>query len=223
MQNPTPSGLGPDMRAQSVADIAVNRPGATAVFRRFKIDYCGGGAASLASAAADCGAAADAVIAALEALAGDNQPPPQATGALIDYLLGRYHDVHRRQFPEAIRLARRVEVVHRGHADCPVGLSQHLAFMFDDLEVHHQKEELGVFPMMRNGDPHAAAPIPCMEADHEDVVEQLKGLARLTHEFTPPEGACTTWRALYALCREIDIDLRDHIRLENKVLFRRFG
>ena len=62
-----------------------------------------------------------------------------------------------------------------------------------------------------------------METEHEDVLEQLRGLARLTADFTPPEGACTTWRALYASCREIDADLRDHMHLEINVLFRRFA
>jgi len=95
--------------------------------------------------------------------------------------------------------------------------------MFDDLETHHQKEEMGLFPMIRCGETHVDGPISCMTAEHEDVLEQLKGLARLTHDFTPPDGACGTWRALYALCQEIDSDLRDHMHLENNDLFRRFG
>lgn len=207
----------------TVRDIAIGRPGATAVFRRHKIDYCCGGGVSLAAAAAKRGVEVEALVSALEALAPATDAVPTETGALIDHLLERYHEVHRRQFPEAIRLAARVEAVHRDNADCPAGLSQHLAFMFDDLETHHQKEEMMLFPMMRRGDVHAAGPIACMEADHEDVIEQLQGLARLTNDFVPPAGACTTWRALYALCREIDADLRDHMHLENNLLFRRFG
>lgn len=206
----------------TVRDIAIGRPGATAVFRRHKIDYCCGGGVSLAAAAAKRGVEVEALVSALEALAPATDAAPTETGALIDHLLERYHEVHRRQFPEAIRLAARVEAVHRDNADCPAGLSQHLAFMFDDLETHHQKEEMMLFPMMRRGDV-PAGPIACMEAEHEDVIEQLQGLARLTNDFVPPAGACTTWRALYALCREIDADLRDHMHLENNVLFRRFG
>lgn len=211
------------LRHLAVRDIAISRPGSTAVFRRFKIDYCCGGGASLTAAAEKRGIEVDTLIEALEAATPTAEAAPSETGALIDHLLERYHEAHRRQFPEAIRLAARVEAVHRDNADCPTGLSQHLAFMFDDLETHHHKEEMGLFPMMRRGDPHASGPIACMEADHEDVVEQLKGLARLTHDFKPPYGACNTWQALYALCREIDADLRDHMHLENNVLFRRFG
>ncbi|NQE61299.1 hemerythrin domain-containing protein [Caulobacter sp. RHG1] len=144
------------------------------------------------------------------------------TGALIAHLISRYHEVHRQQFPEAVRLARRVEAVHAEHPAVPVGLSQHLLFMFDDLELHQQQEELMLFPMMGRG-VVPPGPIACMEEEHDDVVVQLETLARLTTDFTPPEGACGSWRTLYALCREIDTDLREHVTLENDVLFRRFS
>jgi len=212
----------PSLRQLTVRDIAINRPGSTAVFRRFKIDYCCGGEASLEAAAIKRGVEVEKLIQALEAATPTPPAAPAETGALIDYLLERYHETHRRQFPEAIRLAARVEAAHRDHPDCPTGLSQHLAFMFDDLESHHQKEEMALFPMMRQGAAPVSGPIACMESEHQDVIEQLKGLARLTDDFVPPGGTCNTWQALYALCREIDADLRDHMHLENNVLFRRF-
>lgn len=207
---------------QPVRDIAIGRPGSTAIFRRHKIDYCCGGGTPLAKAAADRGVDLAGLIAQLDALDRTEAMAPAETRALIDHLLERYHEVHRRQFPEAIFLAARVESVHGDRPDCPTGVAQHLAFMFDDLEAHHQKEEMILFPMMRRGEVRLGAPISRMEAEHEDVIEQLIGLARLTNDFTPPENACGTWRALYALCQEIDADLRDHMHLENNVLFRRF-
>jgi len=213
----------PTLLDQPVRDIAIGRPGSTAIFRRHKIDYCCGGGTSLAKAAEERGVDLAGLIAQLDALDRTKAAAPAETGALIDHLLDRYHEAHRRQFPEAIFLAARVESVHGDRPDCPTGIAQHLAFMFDDLEAHHQKEEMILFPMMRRGELRLGAPISRMEAEHDDVVEQLKGLARLTSDFTPPENACGTWRALYALCQEIDADLRDHMHLENNVLFRRFG
>ena len=211
------------LRDQTVRDIAIGRPGSTAIFRRHRINYCCGGDVSLAEAAEGQGVDLDGLVAQLDALdRSEATLAPVETEALIDHLLERYHEVHRRQFPEAIFLAARVESVHGDRPDCPTGIAQHLAFMFDDLEAHHQKEEMILFPMMRRGELRLGAPISRMEAEHEDVIEQLTGLARLTNDFTPPENACGTWRALYALCQEIDADLRDHMHLENNVLFRRF-
>lgn len=142
---------------------------------------------------------------------------------LIDHILRRYHDVHRAQFPEAIALARRVEAVHQDHPRCPRGLSDHLAIMADHLMSHQRREEDVLFPLMLNGGhPMIRHPISRMEEEHRDVDEQLMRLAALTTDFTPPVDACQTWRTLYRDCRDIAADLREHMRLENEILFPQF-
>jgi regulator of cell morphogenesis and NO signaling len=140
--------------------------------------------------------------------------------ALIDHIVQRYHDVHRTQFPKAIALARRVEVVHQDHPRCPRGLGDHLAVMADHLMSHQGREEAVLFPLMlAGGHPMIGHPINRMEAEHRDVEEQFLRLAMLTTDCTPPTDACNTWRSLYRGCREIVEDLREHMRLENEVLF----
>lgn len=143
--------------------------------------------------------------------------------ALIDHILCRYHDVHRAQFPEAIALARRVEAVHQDHPRCPRNLADHLAIMADHLMSHQRREEEALFPMMLGGGhPMIRHPINRMEDEHRDVEEQLVRLAALTTDFTPPVDACGTWRTLYRACRDITVDLREHMRLENEILFPQF-
>ncbi|MBI1197944.1 MAG: iron-sulfur cluster repair di-iron protein [Phenylobacterium sp.] len=156
-------------------------------------------------------------------------PPPPANDApadvkgLIDLILTRYHDTHRRELPQAIAMARKVEAVHAGDAECPRGLADHLAFMADDLESHQQREEQVLFPMiLGGGSPMIRFPIGRMMAEHADVEEQLVRLRALTHDHSAPPGACATWRALVIACRKLDFDLREHMRLENEVLFEPF-
>ncbi|RAK66286.1 hemerythrin domain-containing protein [Phenylobacterium kunshanense] len=142
---------------------------------------------------------------------------------LIELILTRFHETHRREFPEAIRLARKVEAVHAAEAECPRGLADHLAFMADDLEGHQQREELVLFPMMlRGGSPMIGMPIGRMMAEHRDVEDQLARLRALTHDHAAPPGACHTWQALVRACRKLDVDLTEHMRLENEVLFQHF-
>lgn len=208
---------------QTVRDIALALPGATAVLRGFKIDFCCNGQAPLAEAVARRGLDIDRVKAALEALEAAPEPAPTSVPDLIDHILSRYHVVHMAEFPEAIRMARRVEAVHRERSDCPAGLADHLAFMADDLAGHQNKEEQVLFPMMlAGGSPMISMPIGRMMAEHLDVGAQLEELARLTTDFTPPPQACTTWRALYNACAKLDADLREHMHLENNVLFPAF-
>lgn len=65
-------------------------------------------------------------------------------------------------------------------------------------------------------------PVAEMMRDHVELGELLDSMADITDEFTPPQGACATWRALYAGCGQLDADVREHLHLENNVLFRRF-
>lgn len=207
-----------------VRDIATDRPGATAVFRRHKIDFCCNGGVPLAEAAARRGVALRAIEQELMALQPAAADAPTDPDELIAHILERYHEVHRKEFPEAIRLARRVEAVHRDKPDCPHGLADHLSIMFDDLDGHQRKEEQVLFPIMRQGGSRVIGfPIARMRAEHEEVVDQLARLAELTGDCVPPPGACTTWRALYQACRKLDEDLREHMHLENNILFPQFA
>ena len=222
----TPS-TAPDLAGRTVAEIAATLPGATAVFRRHKIDFCCGGQVPLPEAAQARGVPLPQLEAELGALAlpAAGAAESLATDDLIDLIVSRYHDVHRRELPELVRLARRVEAVHRSNLDVPDGLADLLETLQAEMESHMQKEELVLFPMMRRGDrnPMIAAPISMMRHEHDDHGENLRAMDRLTTHGVPPEGACNTWRALYAGTRKLARDLMEHIHLENNVLFPRFG
>ena len=122
---------------QQIGQIAVQLPGATAVFRRLKLDFCCGGQVPLAQAAADKGLDVDAVLRELSALQrSDTVPAAASASALIDHILVRYHDVHREQLPELIRMARRVEAVHRDNPHVPAGLADHRAEPESEPRLH---------------------------------------------------------------------------------------
>ena len=212
------------LRHRIVGDIAAHVPGATDVFRRFGIDFCCHGNAPLDEAARRRGVDVDILVDALSALEGTHASAlPENTGALIDHILTRYHEVHRRQVPELIVLSRRVEQVHAGKPGVPAGLADMLQHALGELEVHMRKEELILFPAMRRqGAGQLDGPIAQMRHDHVDHGEVLERIAELTGDFTLPEGACATWRALYAGAAQLRDELIEHIHIENNILFPRF-
>lgn len=160
---------------------------------------------------------------ALMTAAPQNGSAAAGAAELIEFILTRYHETHRREFPEAIRLARKVEAVHAADPQRPRGLADHLAFMADDLESHQQREEQVLFPMiLGGGGPMIGFPIRRMMAEHTDVEDQLVRLRVLTHDYVAPDEACGTWRALMRACRKLDCDLTEHMRLENELLFAPF-
>ena len=209
---------------QQIGQIAVQLPGATAVFRRLKLDFCCGGQGPLATAAAEKGLDVNAVLSELAALQRPSAlPGVSEPGALVDHILARYHDVHRVQLPELIRMAHRVEAVHRANPDVPAGLGNLLEEIQQELLSHMQKEEAILFPMLKSGgNPFVNQPIGMMRAEHVEHGAALEQLNALTHDATPPAGACNTWRALYAGIAQFGDDLINHIHLENNVLFPQF-
>ena len=144
------------------------------------------------------------------------------TGALVRHIVARYHEVHRREMRVLVRLARRVEAGHRDHPAAPRSLADLLARVLSEMEQHMKKEELGLFPMMPAGHSGLGAAIAIMRDEHDDHGERLRRIEALTNAHTPPEDACPAWRALYSGTRKFADDLREHIDLEERVLFPRF-
>ncbi|MEG0860622.1 MAG: iron-sulfur cluster repair protein YtfE [Pseudomonas sp.] len=209
---------------KSLGQLACDIPGATRIFHSFNLDFCCGGQKTLREAA--LGKQLDPTLIA-EALGklqdsggaiDDWREVPQAE--LIAHILARYHQRHRQQLPELIRLARRVEQVHGARRSCPNGLADHLQAMQQELEGHMLKEEQVLFPMLQQGmGQHAAPPVRVLRLEHDQHGEALETLLALTNNINPPDDACNTWRALYRGLAEFRDDLMQHIHLENNVLF----
>lgn len=211
---------------QPLGQLARNIPGATGIFHEYQLDFCCGGQHSLRDAAQAKGIDAAPIVERLEALheavTSDQAVDWSAVSPsmLIDYILERFHERHRDQLPELIRLARRVEHVHGDRPECPTGLGDLLDAMRQELESHMQKEEQILFPMLARGHGlRAGGPIAVMRMEHDQHGEALQQLMTLTNDITLPRGACTTWRALYLGLRVFREDLMEHIHLENNVLF----
>ena len=212
------------LKGLQLGQIAVGLPGSTAVFRRHKLDFCCGGNVRLDDACEQKQLDADTVLSELLALDRDSGTTEAGTpAAMIDHILARYHEVHRQQLPELVRMARRVEAVHGDKPDVPAGLADLLEMMQAELFDHMAKEEMILFPMLRaGGSPFAGGPIAVMRMEHSSHGEQIAKLMAMTNDATPPAGACTTWRALYAGIAQLVDDLMEHIHLENNRLFTEF-
>ncbi|MBN9429217.1 MAG: iron-sulfur cluster repair protein YtfE [Burkholderiales bacterium] len=210
---------------QSLGELARNIAGATRLFHEYQLDFCCGGRHSLREAAQSKGLNSEEIVERLAELqaAGNaglrdwNEVPP---AVLIDHIVQRYHETHRADLPELIRLARKVEQVHGERADCPLGLAEHLNTMHQELVSHMQKEEQVLFPMIKRGmGAMAQGPITVMRMEHDDHGQALQRMADLTDDLILPRGACNTWRALYLGLRKLREELMEHIHLENNVLF----
>ena len=223
MNTQTPS---PDLLDSRLSELAATRAGASRVFARHRLDFCCHGNVTVAEACVKAGLDAADLIAELRAeerVATDFRSwVTEPLTGVIDHVLTRFHEPLRQELPRLVRMAERVEAVHGHRDDAPGGLGAHLTEMTTELELHMQKEERILFPLVRDGHGGAAlAPIRMMEQEHEDLAGQLARTRSLTGDMVPPDDACGTWRALYAGLIDLELDLMEHVHLENAVLFPR--
>lgn len=223
-------------RDKTVGSLLAEQPTRAVVFDKYKIDFCCGGGKSLAEACLARGADIDAVIA--ELLKSDQQAeaavePPEiwqdkTITELVDHIEQVHHQFLKQELPRLEFLAEKVARVHGEAHPEMIELAHVFVSLKSEMETHTMKEERILFPYLRaldRGERTAscfgsvANPIRQMEFEHAEAGEALQQLRQLTNEYTVPEGACNSWRALVDGLSRIDQDLRIHVHKENSILF----
>ena len=215
---------------QTLGELAATVPTAAKVFYRYGLDYCCGGRQSLAEACEESGLDAAEVLAAIRADQASLGAPADGSSGWVDrplpelvqHILERYHAPLREELPRLIALARRVEQVHAGKPGCPVGLAALLEGMRPFVLSHLQKEEEILFPLVLSPQRRRAVmPVQVMLEEHDGHGAALRQIRKLTGDLRLPEGACATWRELYRALGQLEVELMEHIHLENNILFPR--
>ncbi|HEY5947735.1 MAG TPA: hemerythrin domain-containing protein [Kofleriaceae bacterium] len=142
---------------------------------------------------------------------------------LVDHIEQHYHAGLRRDLPRLIAAAQTIEREHTAHAAVPRGLSDLLTEFYGSLDSHMMKEERMLFPRLRTNARGGELDMPMrmMEREHDDHAEDLEKIRALTHDLTAPADATPAWAALYTDLATLESELRQHIYLENNVLFAR--
>jgi regulator of cell morphogenesis and NO signaling len=58
-----------------------------------------------------------------------------------------------------------------------------------------------------------------MEKEHDHAGSLLAEIRQLTNDYNPPADACTTYRLSFAALQAFELDLHQHVHLENNILF----
>jgi regulator of cell morphogenesis and NO signaling len=214
----------------TVGTIAVEQPLATRVFARHGIDFCCGGGLPLSEACAARGVDPAQVLAEITAAtapadADTTRWDRASIDDLLDHILEAFHAPHHEELPRLVAMADKVNTVHGAKDPERLGtLADAVRGLHAELEQHMAKEEQILFPMIRSGQgAMAGGPVSVMMAEHDQAGDMLRAIRKLTNDFTVPEAACNTWRALWAGLEALEADLHLHIHLENNVLFPQLG
>lgn len=140
---------------------------------------------------------------------------------LAQYIVNEHHTYVRSRMPVLLAFTEKVAKVHGHHYTELNTIRDTFAAMADELEMHMSMEETSVFPAIAKAGSQALTKqaLQALESEHEAAGSAMASIRTLTNNYTPPEGACNTFRAAYAGLAEFEADLHAHVHLENNVLF----
>lgn len=219
---------------RSLGEIVSHDLRAGAIFDRFGLDYCCGGARTLGEACRQRGIGVDQVAIAIDALdAASPAAPERDCAALVDHIINRHHAYVRRSIPVVQQHLTKVVTAHGARHPELAEVQAQFSTVATELMQHMVKEETVLFPYiyaLAAAVEHKAPPPPdmfgtvqnpirMMEIEHQEAGDGVSALRELTRGYEPPDDACDTYRMVLRELAAFEQDLHEHVHLENNVLF----
>ena len=224
------------IKDKTVAELVSEDINTAHVFKKYGIDFCCGGGISVARACDKNQVQLAELLEDLQNLEGKGRSYDYKKWYL-NFLIQHIEHIHHSYVEDSIPIlhqyTRKVAKVHGESNPELIKVRDLFADVANELTPHLKKEELILFPFIskmerafKNGEklerPHfgtVESPIAMMEDEHETAGNLFKEIASLTHNYTLPDYACNTYRAMFHKLEEFENDLHLHIHLENNILF----
>ncbi|HET6170118.1 MAG TPA: iron-sulfur cluster repair di-iron protein [Terracidiphilus sp.] len=226
---------------QSIREIVSNQSSAAAVLQRFEIDLCSQANESLKQACTELQLSVDQVLEKLSDAAGkeNGAVPADLAGyslsRLIQHIVRVHHQYVRSELPRVAAMAHKLAAKHGDRSPELKRVEALLDALHAEMFAHLQKEEQVLFPFIAQMEEEAAGftspvracfktvaqPVSMMVREHESAEGLVAEMRRLTNGFKAPAWGCVTYVALFAELSQFERDLRQHVHIENDILFPR--
>ena len=221
-------------------EIALSHPGARRILEDAGVDYCCGGSKSLHEACLRAEVAAEQILRRLR----ENEIPATPNEKVwisspLRDLTGHIREQHHRYVRAAIpRLRAQLAKVRGKHEERHREIGE-IAKLFSvvgrEMIAHMQKEEQILFPYIEalersaNGNglleppffQTARNPVHTMMKEHDAVGDLVKQIHKASNGYRASADGCASYKALYQGLRQFEMDLHQHLHLENNILFPR--
>jgi regulator of cell morphogenesis and NO signaling len=201
-------------------------------FERRGLDCCCGGKHTIGAACTRIGLDPAATAAELSQVGVTSESAERTTmtaDVLIDHLEATHHRFLWDELPRVTALVEQIVSVHGARHPELEEIASCFAHVRAELGPHMIKEELVLFPMIRElanstGVPafhrgSLRSPIAAMLREHDAVGDLLAQLRRRTEGYASPPDGCATYVACFSAMAGIEADTHLHIHKENNVLF----
>jgi regulator of cell morphogenesis and NO signaling len=227
-----------ELRTVTLKSIVTDNFHAAAVFEKYSLDFCCRGGKTIDEACKEKGIDPSSVLNDLLTVLNekaDSQTPftEWEPDALCDYIVENHHSYVARMIPVLYTHTKKIAAVHGANHPELLAIAQHFETVAMELQQHMKKEELLLFPFIK--ELHAAKkqnasivsapfgsvqnPIRMMEAEHQNAGDEMYSIRSLSNGYTVPADGCTTYRITYQELQDFERDLHQHVHLENNILF----
>jgi regulator of cell morphogenesis and NO signaling len=227
-----------DIGNKTIGEIVAEDYRAAAIFESFGIDFCCKGNRTIDAACEGKKINPDQVHEKLNQLnveAKGNLPDFASwpSDLLTDYIEKKHHRYISDVTPVLQQFLEKLCNVHGGRHPELFEIAREFNDAAGELAMHMKKEELLLFPYVRNlvealkdnktfDRAHFGSvenPIRVLMQEHSTEGERFSKISELSSNFTVPADGCTTFRVAFQMLEEFEKDLHLHIHLENNILF----
>ncbi len=226
-----------DLANLTLAEIVTDNIRAAIVFEEYGLDFCCKGNRALSDACADKNIDVQKIVNELANLSDSDKGTQNVNDwqldFLVDYIMNNHHQYVRRMIPVISLHTDKVASVHGKNHPETLQIADLFLAVRDELEGHMMKEERVLFPQIKQmvlnqkensqfyPPPFGTIqnPIRMMEYEHTNAGDALQQIRELSNNYSFPEDACNTFKALYSELKEFEEDFHKHIHLENNILF----
>ena len=226
-------------KEKTVAEIVTENMGADHVFSKYKIDFCCGGNVTLETACKEKGIEFNTLKNEIESItaiiSSDTNFSEMDVVSLIDHSQNVYHKYIKENIPVASQLAVKVAEVHWVQHKEVVEINNLFSKVVSEITEQLSIEENIIFPFINKiidqGNLKTELDqgelgtfkksIKNIEIGHKNAGDLFKNISQLTSNYTPPEGACNTFKLLYEKLQEFEQELHKFIHFEKNILFSR--
>ncbi len=211
-----------------------------AIFKKHKIDYCCNGNRTIDQACKQQNLDTAIIENEINNILAESSKQEETINfkfwpldLLTDYVEKKHHRYVREQVPVLNQYLEKLCKVHGKLHPELFEVATLFAECGEELTAHMKKEEMMLFPCVRNlveadtnksnlkGFPFGTVqnPIGMMMHEHDAEGNRFRKISELTNNYIAPDDACNTYKVAYALLKEFEEDLHLHIHLENNIIF----
>jgi len=227
-----------NLNSLSLAQIVNSNHKAATVFEKYSLDFCCKGKRSLAQACSEQQLQVEDVITQLKTVFEEDNKnsvdfAQMSLTQLSDYIVKTHHAYVKNEMPQIYAYLQKVASKHGERHPELYKIFEAFAAVSEEMERHMKKEEMILFPRIKEMEKMAETkntfaqvsltylqgPIVVMEQEHDHAGTLLNEIRILSNNYLPPQDACTTYRLGFASLQAFEMDLHQHVHLENNVLF----